>query len=386
MTEVSPPPRGAHLVGSVPLDTADAVFRTVAVSLGDRLRRIPDGETGERALFAGWQVATFARHPDFEEVPGRRLMEVVRPRRLRQGVDRASVHFDRLGFADAAVDSYQLFRRLRSEGLIRPGIRFQVSLPSPVNCLAMVVGKADIPDIESAYEQAMMAEVSSIAHAIPSDELAIQWDTPWEVRVWCGNLPSFLVQPWFKDARQGIIDRLLRLGACVPEGVQLGYHLCHGDYEHTGNLILGLGGRPRSRLVRSAASKLLREVSYRVAGPPKDAAGVTELANVLFERTSRPIDFLHLPVPRAATDEYFAPMTRLKAPDGTELYLGLVHYTDGRDGTQRRVVAAQRVIANFGVSTECGWGRRDPETIPGLIELHRQVCDPIVTDARSGPP
>ena len=66
MTEVSPPPRGAHLVGSVPLDTADAVFRTVAVSLGDRLRRIPDGETGERALFAGWQVATFARHPDFE--------------------------------------------------------------------------------------------------------------------------------------------------------------------------------------------------------------------------------------------------------------------------------------------------------------------------------
>src|SRR5437762_13272547 len=101
MTELSAAPRGAHLVGSVPLDTADAVFRTVAVSLSDRLRRIPDGETGERALFAGWQVATFARHPDFEEVPGRRLMEVVRPRRLRQGVDRASVHFDRLGFADA---------------------------------------------------------------------------------------------------------------------------------------------------------------------------------------------------------------------------------------------------------------------------------------------
>lgn len=377
MTELSRAPQGAHLVGSVPLDTAETVFRTVGVRIGDRLRRIPDGETGERSLFAGWQVATFARHPGFEEVPGRRLMEVVKPRRLRQGVDRASIRFDDLGFATAAVESYEVFVRLRSGGLIRPGMRFQVSLPTPVNCLAMVVSKADIPDIESAYEAAMMAEVKSIVQAIPSSDLAVQWDTPWEVRVWCGNLPSFLVQPWFQDERGGILDRLLRLGASVPEGVQLGYHLCHGDYEHTGNLILGLGGRPRSRLVRSVVSKFLREVSYRVAGPPDDATGVTELANALFERTSRRIDFLHLPVPRAATDKYFAPMARLKVPQGTELYLGLVHFTDGRDGTQRRIVAAQKVTPNFGVSTECGWGRRDPETTTGLIELHRQVCDPI---------
>ena len=37
---------GAHLVGSVPLPDAESVFRTLGTELGDRLRRLPDGETG----------------------------------------------------------------------------------------------------------------------------------------------------------------------------------------------------------------------------------------------------------------------------------------------------------------------------------------------------
>jgi hypothetical protein len=38
-------PRDVHLVGSVPLGDAEAVFRTANAILGVRLRRIPDGET-----------------------------------------------------------------------------------------------------------------------------------------------------------------------------------------------------------------------------------------------------------------------------------------------------------------------------------------------------
>src|SRR5438093_867102 len=142
-------PRGAHIVGSVPFRSAEAVFRTLSLSLGDRLRRIPDGETGERVLFAGWQVGTFAHHPDFEPVPGRRLMEVVKPHRVRAGRNPDEVRFAQLGFAAAAEESYEVFKRLRSEGVVRPDVRFQVSLPTPVNCLAMVVDKRDIPAIES---------------------------------------------------------------------------------------------------------------------------------------------------------------------------------------------------------------------------------------------
>jgi hypothetical protein len=370
-------PKGVHLVGSVPLESAEDVFRILAPSLGDRLSRLPDGETGDRSLFAGWQVATFKRHPDFEPVKGRRLLEVVKPHRIRSGVDPRSIRFSDLGFAGAAESSYQVFRRLRSEGVIPARMRFQVSLPTPVNCLAMVVAKEDVPAIDAAYEAAVLDEVDAIVASIPASDLAIQWDTPWEVRVWDGNLPAFLVQPWFTPARDGVIDRLARLGSRVPEPVQLGYHLCHGDYEHTGNLILGLKAGTRGRLTRSIGARVLREVSIRIAGPPKDARSVTEMANALVGRGSRPIDFLHLPFPRAAERRYFAPLADLRLPPGVEVYLGLVHYTDGVDGTRRRIAAAREALNDFGVATECGWGRRDPATTSALIGIHRQVSEPI---------
>ena len=42
------PPCGVLLVGSVPLTNAEQVFRAAGAILGHHLRRIPDGETGER--------------------------------------------------------------------------------------------------------------------------------------------------------------------------------------------------------------------------------------------------------------------------------------------------------------------------------------------------
>ncbi len=41
-------PRGAHLVGSVPLANSEAVFRELSARLPGRLRRVPDGEIGIR--------------------------------------------------------------------------------------------------------------------------------------------------------------------------------------------------------------------------------------------------------------------------------------------------------------------------------------------------
>jgi hypothetical protein len=31
-------------------------------------------------------------------------------------------------------------------------------------------------------------------------------------------------------------------------------------------------------------------------------------------------------------------------------------------------------VTDFGIATECGFGRRPPETVPGLIDLHREVA------------
>jgi len=41
-------PRGVHLNGSIPLTNADEVFSMTSSMLGNRLHRIPDGETGVR--------------------------------------------------------------------------------------------------------------------------------------------------------------------------------------------------------------------------------------------------------------------------------------------------------------------------------------------------
>jgi len=41
--------RHVHLVGSVPLKNAREVFETVCAALGPKLKRVPDGETGERS-------------------------------------------------------------------------------------------------------------------------------------------------------------------------------------------------------------------------------------------------------------------------------------------------------------------------------------------------
>ena len=55
-----------HLIGSVPLASTEEVFRTLAGALGDRLSRMPDGETGERRRWIWWQRAMLERHPAME--------------------------------------------------------------------------------------------------------------------------------------------------------------------------------------------------------------------------------------------------------------------------------------------------------------------------------
>jgi len=60
---------GVHLVGSVPLASQEAVFRALAAEIGDRLRRIPDGETGPRSDWIVWQLPVFTTQQQFEVVP-----------------------------------------------------------------------------------------------------------------------------------------------------------------------------------------------------------------------------------------------------------------------------------------------------------------------------
>jgi len=56
-----------HLVGSVPLADARQVFATVSAALGPHLKRIPDGETGERSDWITWLEPVFAGNSALEK-------------------------------------------------------------------------------------------------------------------------------------------------------------------------------------------------------------------------------------------------------------------------------------------------------------------------------
>lgn len=83
-----------------------------------------------------------------------------------------------------------------------------------------------------------------------------------------------------------------------------------------------------------------------------------------------------MPVPRERSDDaYFAALRELELRPGCELFLGLVHFTDGLDDARARIAAARSACDSFGIATECGWGRRAPETIVPLLDLHAQIAD-----------
>ena len=98
-------------------------------------------------------------------------------------------------------------------------------------------------------------------------------------------------------------------------------------------------------------------------------------ANTALAPIERPLAWLHLPVPIERDDaEYFAPLAGLALPEGTELYLGLVHREDGAEGAQRRIAAASAYVSEFGVATECGIGRAPEGTTEGILRTHQAVA------------
>ena len=333
--------RNVLLVGSVPLANEEEVFTTASAILGDRLRRIPDGETGIRINWIGWQMGVMEANPSLEQVSenDREYGQPVRYK-LREGVSPEELTFINLGYAQAAKSSYATFRKLKEEGTIPAGVRFEVSLPTPLASIVAYVDFGSQAIVERAYEKRLLEEMAEICAGIPHDQLAIQWDIAVEFAVLEG-----VWQVAFDNPEQGIIERLVRISRQVPDDVELGYHLCYGDYDH-------------QHFVE-----------------PKDTSRLVTIANAVSEQVKRDINWVHLPVPRDRSDDaYFAPLANLKLHPETELYLGLVHYTDGLEGTNKRIEAASKAVSDFGLATECGLGRRPPETIPALLEIHAQAA------------
>jgi hypothetical protein len=259
--------------------------------------------------------------------------------RFRPGVDPDGVKFE-TGYAPAALASYESFRALQADGVIPAGVRFQVCLPTPMASAYMYVSPKSREAYIRAYERALREALDVVVSAVPAGHLAIQWDVCQEVLVfenYFENRP-----PSYKKQ---IFDMLGRLGDAVPQGVEMGYHLCYGS--------------PRDEhLVQ-----------------PKDPAILVEMMDGIAAATKRRIDFMHVPVPKDRTDDaYYAPLEKWRRPPGTTLYLGLLHHDDAA-GDAGRIAAARRHVGQFGLAAECGWGRTEPGRLPGLLKGHRLAAE-----------
>lgn len=338
--------RNVHLVGSLGLEDTEAVFRSLSTYLGGRAKRYPDGETGERYYWIRWQQGVFERHAQFERAENTdsyRQGATLPCFRIVEGVQPQDVTMETLGYADAAIASYALFADLKTQGVIPVATRFQVSLPTPIAVITSFVLSTQQALIEPAYERAMLGELGRIVDTIPHDQLAVQWDVCHEVLAQDGALNLH-----YDEALANTLERLVRLGASVPEGVELGYHLCYGDPGH----------------------KHIQE--------PTDTATAVAFANGISTQSRRQVDWIHLPVPRERDDDaYFEPLRDLALKPESELILGLVHYTDGVEGARRRMATAEKIVTDFAIATECGFGRCPADTIPELLHIHAQVVDEL---------
>lgn len=125
--------------------------------------------------------------------------------------------------------SYGEFSKLRPEGIIPPGVRFQVSLPTPVNVLGNLVKPAWMARVEPLYEDALLTTLRNIQDNILAEDLAIQWDMASEFAYLEGVASS---PAWFSPMKEGLVQRVLKCAGAVGRDVSLGFHLCYGDLGH----------------------------------------------------------------------------------------------------------------------------------------------------------
>jgi methionine synthase II (cobalamin-independent) len=336
-------PNKVHFVGSIGLDSVEEVFATLGAALGRRLRRVPDGEPGGRQLWISWQYPLLrAQHFLKPDTTRPNPTTGFFPLGLVENIAAGDVRFGELGYAREARASYQDFLAARSSGKLTGDTKFQVSLPTPFAVIFPMCLPKDEPFIETAYERAMLKEVETICRAIPHRDLCIQWDVCIEMILWDGR--STHIRNPFANLRAAIIQRMQSLSRAVPKDVELGFHLCYGDWE----------------------AKHFIE--------PEDAGKLVEIANALAEHVDRPITYFHMPVPANRSDDsYFKPLTALQLSSRTELYLGLVH-ADGVENTKKRISVASIYVSDFGIATECGIARsRSPELVKDIIKIHAEV-------------
>jgi len=336
-----------HLVGSIPLDDAETVFRTLGRRIGNHAKRIPDGETGRRQRWISFVMDQLKSNPAFEvdqslppfqfkQYDGTVVYEISRLT-IRDGVDPKTIIFD-TGYADDAIRNFATFNKLQNEGVIPARMKYQIDMATPLAITYNFMVPAIYEVFSKIYTEHLAVEFSRIQESLPHDRISYQWDVCQEVLMWEAYYDQF---PGYKDQ---IFSVLGRIGDMVPADIDLGYHLCYGSPKDE-HMIL-----------------------------PKDMTNLVEIANGIIASVSRPVQYVHMPVPKDSNDDnFFAPLSGLKLGD-SDLYLGLVHVGDAA-GSASKLAAAQKYTDVAGIATECGMGRGDPANLEPVLNISLKLVE-----------
>ena len=346
------PPSCVHFNGSVNLADAETVMREIVSRVPAGVHRLPDGETGDRARWIFFQLQKFLQSPAFVPVhdggrPGdyQQIPKV----RLADGITPGSLEWPDLGYADAYAQSYEIFSRLSTAGVIPADVRFQVEYPTPLAPVRSWIASDHQDTLMDSYERALFSDLQQLLARVPHDRIAVQWDVAVEFGILEGERGDAVPK-----ALDGIVARLARCIGQLPRDIPAGLHLCYGDYGH-------------QHLVEPTSLAMQVRVLDKVtAGAP------------------RAVSFTSFTVPQYQRDPaYFSPLRDLRTDGQTELYFSLVPYhpADQQRGTTGKQI---RLIDSFlaesaagprrwGICAECGMGRAEREDVPGLLDLHRRI-------------
>ncbi|MGE3245205.1 MAG: hypothetical protein AB7F96_18780 [Beijerinckiaceae bacterium] len=366
------------LVGSIPYDTPEEVFRTFGPALGEHLPFIPDGEIGERRYWIdGLAYRAMANHRELETLhhpsPRPDGVEEWRPQgihdefkfRVRPGITKLRFGDPgwRLGYTRDAVNSYFVFKTLRKEGVLPQHMRFQVCLPA---VWSGVVGffpdQNDWEKVIPGATEAFAAEVAEMCRQIPAEDLAIQWDLAIENRF----VEPVLAMGDMNGARamaRRMAEPMAEICNAIPRETLLGHHSCFGT----------LNGWPSRQ--------------------PPSLLGTVIVLNEMIAAGKRPVDFLHFPTVGSSADDFFAPLSDLDRQEA-RVYAGAIHHMHGADGMRAQLLALKKYLPDFGLAAPCGFGRvpekpgrlltdqgdkPPPDYIQVILDDHRKALEVLAS-------
>jgi hypothetical protein len=349
------PPSSVHFNGSVNLPDAETVMREISSRIPTGVRRMTDGETGERGYWILFQIEKFLQMPELESVTVRQAYETssdapeMPQLRLAGDASADTIQWPNLGYADAYAESFEIFDRLQTDGAIGADVRFQLQYPTPLASMAGTIVPEDLPAVAASYEAALFADLDKALATLPHDRCAVQWDVAVEFGLLEGAMGPGSVMPIDQ-----VTPALVRCVDRVPDDVPVGLHLCYGDYGH------------------------------QHFKQPESIQMQVEVVNAVASAARRPVDWVSFTVPQARSDAgYFAPLHDLTAGPETELYFALVPYHPEKQAEGTPTEQAQHIDSAlgqsegggraWGICTECGMGRVAVDDVPRLLDLHREI-------------